>query len=224
MQAVTKQKARRVRRALLALSDEQLTWIVEDWLKAALRAWPTTEADDQALFALGYQIKVTTTGQVYSSWDDLQEDAEVDTEDITLVPPMETQWRATITRLGLPTFYHAILWAAGEALDNTAFTDNWGPPPGEKRSGYAFLDKLADHLILARRLGENSLERFTYAARRLYLLSHEEEELEYTPDEGSSDLLSPYPDIDTAIEQFVREPELPYWLRMQPREHRRKRK
>jgi hypothetical protein len=74
MQALTKQKSRRVRRALLALSDAQLAWILEDWLKSALQAWPINGADDPALFDLGYQLNIIDSDQTYPSWEAFNDD------------------------------------------------------------------------------------------------------------------------------------------------------
>jgi hypothetical protein len=222
MQAVTKQKSRRMRRALLALSDAQLTWIIEDWLTSALQAWPVNGPDEEALFALGYQLKVAETGKRYRTWEDFEDDAAFEGEEIELVPPADTNWRTRITTMALPMFYHTILWAVGEALDNTAFTDMWGPPPGEKRSGYAFLDKLADHLVLAHKLGGDDLDRFIYAARRLYILSYRDPDSADPVDSAALEAPSLYPDIDAEIERLVHEPELPYWLRTRRRDRKRK--
>jgi hypothetical protein len=225
MEAVTKQKSRRVRRALLALSDAQLIWIIQDWLKSALQAWPMNETDDAALFVLGYQLKVTETGKIYPSWDDFHEDEEFEFEGVELVPPTDIDWRVKITTLALPTFYHTILWAAGEALDNSGFADIWGQPPGPKRSGYAFLDKLADHLVLAYKLSGDNLDRFVYATRRLGILSYRDEESSDDSSEiAAHDGPSPYPDLDAEIERLVHEPELPYWLRTRRQRGKHKRR
>jgi hypothetical protein len=224
MQALTKQKSRRVRRALLALSDAQLARIVEDWLKSALQAWPINGADDQALFDLGYQLKIIDGDQTYPSWEDFQNDEELELEAIEWVRPTEINWRAKITAMTLPMFYHTVLWAAGEALANTAFAEIWGPSPGEKRSGYMFLDKLADHLVLTHKLSEHNLDRFTYAARRLHILSYRDEESADLLDVATLDAPSVYEDIDAEIERLVHEPGLPYWFRSRQQGHKRKRK
>jgi hypothetical protein len=126
--------------------------------------------------------------------------------------------------MALPTFYHTVLWAAGEALDNTAFAEIWGPPPGEKRSGYAFSDKLADHLVLAHKLSKDNLDRFTYAARRLHILSYRDEKSDDLLDGAALDAPPVYGDIDAEIERLVHEPGLPCWFRSRQQGHQRKRK
>jgi hypothetical protein len=201
MHQLTKQKARRLRRVLVALPDPHLQLVVGDWIEIAADIWPIHAVDD-ALLAFGYQIRAVDSGKRYASWDEIDE-LEAESEDFELVPPVvPPEWRSLIVKMPLPTFYHTVIQLAGEALDGTAFTDNWGPPPGEKRSGYDFMDKLAEHLALAAKLGQDDPERFAYAARRLGIIRYSEQELQ--PE---------YPDIDGDIERLVRVPDLPYWMR-----------
>ncbi len=200
MHQLTKQKARRLRRVLVALPDPHLQLVVGDWVEIAAKIWPIHDVDD-SLLALGYQIRAVESGKLYITWDEIDE-IEAETEDFELVPPIvPPEWRSLIEQMTLPTFYHTVIRLAGEALDNTAFTDNWGPPPGEKRSGYDFMEKLAEHLALAAKLGQDNRERFAYAARRLGIIHYSDQERQ-----------PQHPDIDAEIERLVRVPDLPHWM------------
>ncbi|MDY6804524.1 MAG: hypothetical protein SXA11_12055 [Cyanobacteriota bacterium] len=153
----TKRYAETIREALLSLSDIDLYNIIHAWIERISENISDEEIADDIRFALGYKLESCDTFFSYKSWDDFVE-AEPDCEDIYLIAPSPLKLRRYLEEIDLTTFYHQIVFIAGEALGGA----DMGWPPSTFRDGYEFLENLAVYLRedLPQEEDNNNLESF----------------------------------------------------------------
>ncbi|NEP46643.1 MAG: hypothetical protein F6K35_48620 [Okeania sp. SIO2H7] len=130
-----------VREALLSLSDLELYNTIDGWIERISEKVSDEEIVDEIRFALGYKLESGDTFFSYQSWDDFVE-AEPDCEDIYLIAPSPLKLRRHLEQMDLVTFYHQIVFIAGEALGGA----DMGWPPSSFSDGYEFMENLAVYL------------------------------------------------------------------------------
>lgn len=130
-----------VREALLSLSEMELYNTINDWIDRIADKISDEEIIDEIRFALGYKLESSDTFLSYKSWDDLVE-AEPDCEDIYLIAPSPLKLHRHLEEMDDITFYHQIIFIAGEALGG----EDMGWPPTAFNDGCEFLENLAIYL------------------------------------------------------------------------------
>ncbi|GLV56481.1 hypothetical protein KDH_33220 [Dictyobacter sp. S3.2.2.5] len=145
MKKKTKDLAKQIQDALLALSDVMLMETLTQWLDRAEDELAYLDWSDEYRYMLGYRVQSDTTGAIYSSFESLDE-AEPDGDGGTwVVPPIE-MLRGLLVNLSPEDFYRGILPLAGDALRHQAYEEGWGSPPSTFSDGYNFMRCLAIHL------------------------------------------------------------------------------
>jgi hypothetical protein len=143
MKGQTKNLAGQVRDALLALPDTALMGTLARWLDEVdeqLLDW-----GDECRYALGYRIQSDETGEVYASFEELEQ-AEPGGACASWVVPDAQALRTTVGNLSIEQFYHSVIALASEALADQASEEAWEFPPSLVSDGYDFLRSLAAHL------------------------------------------------------------------------------
>lgn len=141
MKIRTQRYSETVREALLCLSDMDLYNTIHGWIDRISEKVSDEEIADEIRFALGYKLESGDTFFSYQSWDDFVE-AEPDCEDIYLIAPSPLKLRRLLEQMDTMTFYHQIVFIAGEALGGT----DMGWPPNSYSDGYEFMENLAIYL------------------------------------------------------------------------------
>jgi hypothetical protein len=143
MKGQTKKLTGQVRDALLALPDTVLMETLARWLDGVdeqLLDW-----SDECRYALGYRIQSDETGEIYASFEELEQ-AEPDGACASWMVPDAQTLRTTIGDLAIEQFYHSVIALASEALADQASKEAWGSPPSLVSDGYDFMRSLAVHL------------------------------------------------------------------------------
>jgi hypothetical protein len=141
MKIRTQRYAETVREALLSLSDMDLYNTIHGWMDRISEKVSDEEIVDEIRFALGYKLESGDTFFSYQSWDDFVE-AEPDCEDMYLIAPSPLKLRRLLEQMDTMTFYHQIVFIAGEALEEA----DMGWPPNSFSDGYEFMENLAIYL------------------------------------------------------------------------------
>ncbi len=143
MKGQTKNLTGQVRDALLALPDTVLMETLARWLDGVdeqLLDW-----SDECRYALGYRIQSDETGEIYASFEELEQ-AEPDGACTSWMVPDAQTLRTTVGNLSIEQFYHSVIALASEALADQASEEAWGSPPSPVSDGYDFMRSLAVHL------------------------------------------------------------------------------
>lgn len=141
MKIRTQRYAENVREALLSLSDMDLYNTIHGWMDRISEKVYDEEIVDEMRFALGYKLESGDTFFSYQNWDDFVE-AEPDCEDIYLIAPSPLKLRRLLEQIDTMTFYHQIVFIAGEAVGGA----DMGWPPNSFSDGYEFMENLAIYL------------------------------------------------------------------------------
>ncbi|GLV56025.1 hypothetical protein KDH_28690 [Dictyobacter sp. S3.2.2.5] len=145
MKKKTKDLAKQIQDALLALPDAMLMETLTRWLDRAEDELAYLDWSDEYRYMLGYRVQSDTTGAIYTSFESLDE-AEPDGDGGTwVVPPIEMV-RSLLVNLSPEGFYRGILPLAGDALRHQAYEEGWDSPPSTSSDGYNFMRCLAIHL------------------------------------------------------------------------------
>jgi hypothetical protein len=159
MKKKTKQLARQVQQALLALSDTILLEEIDHWLSTVATLFEDIALEDSYYETFGYRVKSKATSQQYPSLDDLFE-VEPEVEEIIWVPPRGEDLRATLQKMQLDDIYHQVVALAGNAFQQKSYATRFGKPPDNQSNGYAFIQNLVSYLELRKEGEELSTEQF----------------------------------------------------------------
>jgi hypothetical protein len=141
MKPETLRRAKKIKAALLALPEETISALFEQWLD--LVAERMVDWSDDFRFALGYELESEETEHHYLSWEEFLA-TEDETASVAFIPP--TNIKEIIDQMNIQDFYHQVIGLAGEALHNAPIIKLWGYPPSSISDGYQFMDNLFVYL------------------------------------------------------------------------------
>src|SRR5260370_21990938 len=127
MKQKTRNLAKQIQDALLALPDAVLLETLNQWLDLAGEELQYLDWSDEYRYKLGYRVQSYETSVIYASFEELGE-AEDDPDVSWVVPNIETQ-RKIITQISVEDFYHTILDLASKALARQSSEERGGSPP-----------------------------------------------------------------------------------------------
>src|SRR6266700_3991002 len=183
MQKKTKQLARQVQEALLALPDTILLEEIDHWLNVVTTQFEDIALEDNSYEIFGYRVESKATGQQYPSLDELFE-LESDVEEIIWLSPKGEDLRATLQKMQPDDIYHQVVALAGDAFQQKSYAIRFGEPPGNQSNGYTFMLNLVSYLKLRKEGQELSTEQFEkqYQEQLEEIAGEEEETFDLLPD------------------------------------------
>jgi hypothetical protein len=144
MKKQTKNLAKQVQDALLALPDAVLMETLTKWLDG-IDELPL-EWSDEFRYVLGYRVQSDETDKIYTSFEELALAEPEGSCSSWIIPDAQAQ-RTLLTNLSIEQFYHTVIALAGEALSHQAYEEKWGSPPSTISDGYDFMRCLAVQLL-----------------------------------------------------------------------------
>ncbi|GHO87641.1 hypothetical protein [Dictyobacter formicarum] len=159
MNKTTKQLARQVQQALLALPEPILLETIDQWLKTLEELFEEHSMMDGYYELFGYRVRSQATGRQYASLDECFE-AEPEIEDITWLPQTGEDLREILRKMQPQQIYHGVVALAGDAFRQKTGVANFGEPPADHVDGYVFMRNLTGYLDLRKEGADLSTEQF----------------------------------------------------------------
>jgi hypothetical protein len=157
MKNTTKQLARQVQQALLALPDTLLCATLAEWFQDLDDLY---QGDTDGFYEIfGALVQSQATGTRYPSLDAFFE-AEPEADERCWQLPTGDTLRQALRSMQPDAIYHGVVALSADVFRQKACAASWGEPPDLQSDGYTFMQALAGYLALRKEAEALSTEQF----------------------------------------------------------------